>query len=307
MLICIGEILVDVFVDEKGETILPGGAPFNVASNATNYTKDVYFVGAVGNDDNGKMLIDTAKQKGFKKVDIKVLNEYKTTRAIVTLVDGERYFKFDRDDGADYHLSLDDIDFSLIKSGDIVHIGSLMLSYKEGIDFYNSLVKKLRTINGVKISFDINYRDDIFSSPKEAKKIFVNALSQADILKFSIDELFLLGDSTNLETALKTLVNEKQIVVITLGKDGSLLYYKGQLYKASSVAIKPVDTTGAGDAFYSYFLSSLVNHPDFINSVELIQKYLFRSNIVGGIATTKKGAIGVAPKEEEIDALISKL
>ncbi len=307
MLICIGEILVDVFIDEKGETALPGGAPFNVASNATNYTKDVYFVGAVGNDDNGKILIDTANQKGFKKVDIKVLNEYKTTRAIVTLVDGERYFKFDRDDGADYHLKLDDIDFSLIKSGDIVHIGSLMLSYKEGIDFYNSLVKKLRTINGVKISFDINYRDDIFSSPKEAKKIFINALRQADILKFSIDELFLLSDSTNLETALKTLVNEKQIVVITLGKDGSLLYYKGQLYKASSVAIKPVDTTGAGDAFYSYFLSSLVNHPDFINSVELIQKYLFRSNIVGGIATTKKGAIGVAPKEEEIDELISKL
>lgn len=307
MLVCIGEILVDVFIDEKGETALPGGAPFNVASNATNYTKDVYFVGAVGNDDNGKMLIDTAKQKGFKKVDIKVLNEYKTTRAIVTLVDGERYFKFDRDDGADYHLLLDDIDFSLIKSGDIVHIGSLMLSYKEGIDFYNSLVKKLRTINGVKISFDINYRDDIFSSPKEAKKIFINALRQADILKFSIDELFLLSDSTNLETALKTLVNEKQIVVITLGKDGSLLYYKGQLYKASSVAIKPVDTTGAGDAFYSYFLSSLVNHPDFISSTELIQKYLFRSNIVGGIATTKKGAIGVAPKEEEIDELISKL
>lgn len=307
MLICIGEILVDVFIDEKGETALPGGAPFNVASNATNYTKDVYFVGAVGNDDNGKMLIDTAKQKRFKKVDIKVLNEYKTTRAIVTLVDEERYFKFDRDDGADYHLKLDDIDFSLIKSGDIVHIGSLMLSYKEGIDFYNSLVKKLRTINGVKISFDINYRDDIFSSPKEAKKIFINALRQADILKFSIDELFLLSDSTNLETALKTLVNEKQIVVITLGKDGSLLYYKGQLYKASSVAIKPVDTTGAGDAFYSYFLSSLVNHPDFISSIELIQKYLFRSNIVGGIATTKKGAIGVAPKEEEIDELISKL
>lgn len=307
MLVCIGEILVDVFIDEKGETALPGGAPFNVASNATNYTKDVYFVGAVGNDENGKMLIDTASKKGFRKVDIKILNEYKTTRAIVTLVDGERYFKFDRDDGADYHLKLDDIDFSIIKSGDIVHIGSLMLSYKEGIEFYNNLVKKLRSIDGVKISFDINYRDDIFSSASEAKKIFINALRQADILKFSIDELFLLSDSSNLEVALKTLLNEKQIAVITLGKDGSILYANGHIYKASSISIKPVDTTGAGDAFYSYFLSSLVNHPDFINSTEQIQKYLFRSNIVGGIATTKKGAIGVAPKEEEIDELIARI
>ena len=306
MLVSIGEILVDIFKDEKKETILPGGAPFNVASNATNYTKEVYFVGAVGDDDNGKLLLNTAKEKGFKKYDIKVLKDSYTSKAIVTLIDGERYFKFERDGGADYKLSLDDIDFSIIKSGDIVHIGSLMLSYQEGIDFYNSLVDRLRKIEGVKISFDINYRDDIFPSEKEAKKIFIDALKKADILKFSIDELYLLSGTNELENALETLVNKNQIAVITLGKDGSMLYKGGKIYKVSTIKLKPVDTTGAGDAFYSYFLSSLVNNYSLLEDEELIKKCLFRSNIVGGIATLKKGAIGVAPLEKEIDKYIQE-
>lgn len=307
MLISIGEILVDIFKDEKGETVFPGGAPFNLASNATNYTKDVYFVGAVGDDENGRLLIKTAKTKGFVKDGVKIIPNRETSRAVVSLDNGERSFRFERDCGADYLLSINDIDFSIIKSGDIVHIGSLMLSYKEGIEFYNKLVSKIRTIKGVKISFDINYRDDIFSSPNEAKKVFIDALRQADILKFSIEELYLLSNKDNIEDALASLVNKNQIAVITLGKEGSILYVDGLLYKVDTVPLKPVDTTGAGDAFYSYFLSSLINNPNFIYDDELIKKYLFRANVVGGIATLKKGAIDVAPKEDEIDAFINQI
>ena len=304
MLISIGEILVDIFKSEKGETALPGGAPFNLACNALNYTRDVYFVGAVGNDENGRMLLKVANEKGFVKNGVKVLMDRETTRAVVTLKDGERSFTFERDNGADYRLSLDDVDFSLIKSGDIVHVGSLMLSYKEGIQFFNSLVKKIKEIKGVKLSFDINYRDDIFPSSESAKEIFINALKQADILKFSDDELILLSGETNIATALKNLLKTQQIAVITLGKNGSMLYKEGKIYQQETVPVKPVDTTGAGDAFYSYFLSSLVNHPHLLDDEKMIHQYLFRSNIVGGLTTLKKGAIGVAPLEQEIDDYI---
>ena len=74
MLISIGEVLVDIFEDNNGRHILPGGAPFNVASNATLYTPSVYFVGAVGNDENGKLLRKTAESKSFKYLNIKVLD-----------------------------------------------------------------------------------------------------------------------------------------------------------------------------------------------------------------------------------------
>ena len=304
MLISIGEILVDIFDDNGKQTVLPGGAPFNVACNASLYTKEVGFIGAVGNDDNGRLLINTAKERPFKLLNIKVLDDRYTSKAIVTLDNGERSFRFDRSNGADYALNINDIDFNQIKDNDIVHIGSLMLSEEIGRDFYHQLIKDIRSRNKAKISFDINYRDDIFTSPKEAKNIFISALKEADILKFSLEEIELLTNQKDLSLGLKELLNEKQIAVITLGKDGSIYYHNGHMVKIDTFPVKPVDTTGAGDAFYSYFLASLVNHPDFINDDEKIKHYLTRANVVGGLATLKKGAINSAPKEEEIDLFI---
>ena len=304
MLYSIGEILVDIFEDGDKKTIMPGGAPFNVACNALLYTKDVAFFGAVGKDSNGELLLKTAKEKGFKLLTIKEFKDKYTSRAIVSLKDGERSFRFERDSGADYQLKVDDIDLSNLKDEDIVHIGSLMLSYESGVKFYNELVKKVRSISNAKISFDINYRDDIFSSPKEAKKIFISALKQADILKFSIEELELLTNKKDILEALKELLNNKQIAVITLGSDGSMLYKDGKLIKVPTIKVKPIDTTGAGDAFYSYFLASLVNDPYFINDEKKVHLNLERANVVGALATQAKGAIGVAPTILEIQKFL---
>ena len=306
MLYSIGEILVDIFEDESHKDILPGGAPFNVACNALLYTDKVSFYGSVGNDENGKMLLDTVNSKGFTNPFVKVLQDRYTSRAIVSLKDGERSFRFERDLGADYILDINDIDFSKIKDNDIIHIGSLMLSYESGRDFFYKLVNKIREKCHAKISFDINYRDDIFDSPNEAKKVFLSALKKADILKFSLEEINLFSKKEDITEALNELLSPTQIAVVTLGSKGSIFYQDGKAVHVDTIPVKPVDTTGAGDAFYSYFLASLINHPDFINNEKDIKYYLRRANVVGGLATLKKGAIGSAPSEEEIDDFLSK-
>ena len=301
MLICIGEILVDIFKDGDSKTTLPGGAPFNVACNALLYTKEVGFIGTIGDDEDGRLLRNTAESKPFKLLNLKVLKDRYTSKAIVSLDNGERSFKFDRSFGADYIFDINSIDFTSIKENDIIHIGSLMLSEKEGRDFFDKLVKEIRNKTKAKISFDINYRDDIFSSEKEAKEIFIKALKEADILKFSIEEVELLTKEKDLSKGLKSLLNDKQIAVITLGSKGSIFYKGGEIVEVPTFPVKPVDTTGAGDAFYSYFLASIVNEPEFIYDKDKIIHYLTRANVVGGLATLKKGAINVAPSELEID------
>ena len=306
MLYSIGEILVDIFEDDSHKDILPGGAPFNVACNALLYTDKVSFYGSVGNDENGKMLIDVVNSKGFTSPIVKVLSDRYTSRAIVTLKDGERSFRFERDFGADYIMDISDLNFSKIKDNDIIHIGSLMLSYDSGRDFFYSLVRKIRETSKAKISFDINYRDDIFNSPNEAKKVFLSALKEADILKFSLEEINLFSKKEDFVEALNELLNPNQIAVVTLGSKGSIFYQNGRAVHVDTIPVKPVDTTGAGDAFYSYFLASLINHPEFINNEEDIKYYLRRANVVGGLATLKKGAIGSAPSEEEIENFLNK-
>ena len=306
MLICIGEILVDIFIDGNQRLVMPGGAPFNVACNALLYTKEVSFIGAVGKDTNGDMLINFAKEKPFTRLKIKQLEDKETSRAIVSLIDGERSFHFERDNGADYLFSIKDMDFSLLKDDDIVHIGSLMLSYPQGVKFFHTLVKRIRECSRAKISFDINYRDDIFPSSNEAKKTFIEALKEVDILKFSIEEIELLTSKSDMIESLHEVLTPSQVAVITLGKDGSLFYKNGNIVKVDTYPVKPIDTTGAGDAFYSYFLASLVNEREFINDQKKIIYYLSRANVVGALTTLKKGAIGSTPKEIEIDAFINE-
>lgn len=306
MLICVGEILVDIFKDGQQQEVKPGGAPFNVACNALLYTDKVSFYGAIGHDEYGELLLNTIKKKRLTNPKIKVLEDRYTSKAIVSLTNGERSFRFERDFGADYALDINDIDISSIHDEDIVHIGSLMLSYKEGRDFYHSLVRKIKENTKAKISFDINYRDDIFNSPEEAKEIFLNALKEANILKFSNEEIALFSKKENIEDALKEILNDKQIAVVTLGAGGSLFYKNGHIVSVATYPVKPIDTTGAGDAFYSYFLASLVNHPNFINNDEEVAHYLSRANVAGGLTTLKKGAIDSAPEERTIDEFLKQ-
>ena len=304
MVLSIGEILVDIFKDGNNTTVFPGGAPFNVACNIAHFNGDVAFYGAVGKDEYGTFLTDFTK-KTLKNSFIDAIENRDTTQAVVTLENGERSFKFIRDNGSDYILNTSNLSKFDLSKVRIVHIGSLMLSYKEGIDFFYRLVKHIRAFSKALISFDVNYRDDIFSSEEEAKKIFTAAIKEADVVKFTEEELELLTGSKDIVQSLNILLNEKQIAVVTLGKEGSIFYSKDKFIKVGSYPLKPVDTTGAGDAFYSYFLYSLDSGLD-INDEFSIKETLKKANIVGGLATQKKGAINVAPSLEEIEEFLKK-
>ena len=70
--------------------------------------------------------------------------------------------------------------------------------------------------------------------------------------------------------------------------------------------IIPIDTTGAGDAFYSFALYQLSTNKDILSDDKSIHHMLKLANAVGAIATTKKGAINVVPSLEELDSYIGE-
>ena len=145
MITCIGEILVDRFVSENGASDKLGGAPFNVAVSIARSGGESAFVGSVGNDELGNFIIDDASTKGLKHLAINKLDGYDTTIALVTLTNGERSFKFIRDNGADFHLPFPLPRF--VDSSHIVHIASLMLNYQEGRDYVQNVIRYLKRKN----------------------------------------------------------------------------------------------------------------------------------------------------------------
>lgn len=288
MILCVGEILADCYGERKsGElsfTAKAGGAPFNLACAAKKIGGDVFFVGSVGNDTFGRLLENKAREILGDDFYIEKRTDACTTLAFVENdARGERSFGFYRKNTADYKLPI--ISDELIEKSEIVHIGSLMLSEPEGATYAHALAERAHK-KGKRVSFDVNYRADIFSSEAEASSAFSAMLNKADIIKLSEDEVDIFG-----REQLKAL--SEKLVFITQGSAGSTLLHRGKTLTVPSISVKPVDTCGAGDAFYGACLSGLDRKKDMAETLRL-------ANIVGALTTLKVGAIDALPSAEEL-------
>lgn len=291
MILAIGELLADmVAVNENGTLTFKsfaGGAPFNLAVNAKKENASVCFVGRVGNDVIGRFLLKETKKANFDRADIQIDNERNTTLAFVSLSDGERDFSFYRHDTADFNLDFDSIDFSSYQNLSVIHVGSLMISEKKGFEFAKKVADKAKKLN-VLFSFDVNFRSDVFGSIESAKNAYLPFIESADIVKFSEDEIELFTGETNLTKACLKFSRENKLILITLGSKGSFYYYNGETGIVETAPVKPIDTTGAGDAFLGAFLANIENKP--FTKIE-IEKALKRANEVGAETTQFLGAV----------------
>ena len=291
MILSIGEILADMVGETVDGTLtfksFCGGAPFNVAVNAKLAGANVGFIGRVGKDVIGRFVTDEAKKANLDSLDIQVDKERNTTLAFVTLTDGERDFAFNRHDTADSNIDINEIDFDKYQNLNIIHLGSLMLSEENGKMFAEKIVKKAKEL-GVKLSFDMNFRMDTYKDFEDAKQAYKPYVACADIIKFSDDELRLYTGIEDVITAIESIYHKDQLFVLTLGSKGSMYYYNGQTNVIPTQKVKPIDTTGAGDAFFGTFLANIENKEW---TKENIESALVKANKAGGLTTQFLGAI----------------
>lgn len=307
MILCIGEILADL-IGKKENGIMtyyryPGGAPLNVACGISNLGGNVGFVGSVGDDIIGNYLLDFCKNINFNYLDVYKDNKHNTTLAFVDNDEfGERSFSFNRFNTADYYIDINRLD--VIKDADIIHIGSLMLredvGFKLAIDIIN-IAKKYNK----KISFDVNYRDDIYDSKELAISRYQKIIENSDIVKLSEDEVTYFSGESDYILGLKKIIRKDQMCFVTLGSKGSLFMYQDDILSVPTFKVDPVDTTGAGDAFYSCVLYYLDNMESY--SLDYIHDTLLHANICGGLACTKLGAISALPSYSELENKYNEL
>ena len=299
MLLCIGEILADMIGEEKnGITTYErkaGGAPFNVACALKKFGADVKFVGSVGDDLIGRFLIKYAKDFGMDTTYIHQNTERNTTLAFVELnEEGDRSFCFYRKNTADYCMPK--VSSKLVESADIVCIGSLMLADESCVEYALDIMNRAHAL-GKTVAFDVNYRTDIYKNKESALETYKKVLALADIVKFSEDEVEIF--TTDYVNGL----NDK-LVLITLGKDGSEWRYKGNTGKVPTISVKPIDTTGAGDAFFAGTLSVLDKNMGSALTEELLNGALRFGNVAGALNTTGRGAIDNLPDLDTINKYI---
>ena len=309
----LGELLIDFTengTSAQGNPILeanPGGAPCNVLAMLKRLGKNSAFIGKVGNDMFGKQLKDAISEVGIDARGLVIDEEVHTTLAFVhTYPDGDRDFSFYRNPGADMMLTKEEVPEELIRDSRIFHFGTLSSTHpgvREATRHAIDVAKEA----GCLVSFDPNLRPPLWKDLEDARAEIEYGLSKCDILKISDNEVEFLFGTTDYDEGARLLKEKYQIplITITLGKEGSRVYYKD-----SRVTAKPflqentIETTGAGDTFCGSVLNYVLEH-DFENlSDDQLLEMITFANAAASLITTRKGALRVMPTREEVTAFI---
>ncbi|MBR3972779.1 MAG: carbohydrate kinase [Oscillospiraceae bacterium] len=263
--IALGELLIDFAsksVDEAGYPTMaanPGGAPGNFLAALNAFGAKTAFLGKVGDDAFGHLLLGTLTQAGIETKGIVVDPDVFTTLAFVTFDEfGDRSFSFARKPGADTQLRWEEVDKSIIDETKVFHFGTLSLT-DEPVRTTTQKAVAYAKEQGKLITYDPNLRKPLWKSEDEAKTQILWGLHQADVVKISDDEVDFLWNCTPEEGADK-LLNEYgvSLAMVTLGPDGCYLKTANAVCKAPGPKVKPIDTTGAGDIFGGSAVSRLL-------------------------------------------------
>lgn len=305
-LYCIGEMVIDFIPGSEEASYIrkAGGAPANVAIAAVKNGLAASMCCKVGNDDFGRFLMDTLAEYHVEDASSGMTDEAVTTLAFVTLQpDGDRSFTFARKPGADMLLSEDDVREADIDDAAIVHAGSVSLSAQPEA---SATVKALRLGHekGKLVSFDVNYRNMMWNDDEAAcAQAVKDILPYVDLLKISDQEVDMMGGVDAIPGLMKQY--DVAVVVETLGADGAQAFFRDGVVRIAGRKVKAVDATGAGDAFWGAFLSSL--RIQGIDSVRQLNEDVIRAameygNLSGCICVQGKGAIASIPTREQIEA-----
>ena len=302
--ICPGEALIDFVSMDIGKTLKAtdgfikkaGGAPANVAAAISKLGAEAYFCGTVGDDAFGGFLEDTLNNNNINtELLFKIKNN--TTFAFVSLMEnGERDFEFARD--ADECLTFDMISDRL-EEFDLYHFGSATAFMGGNLkDTYFKLKEYAKSNNKI-ISFDANYRESLFGNNKEEFiKCCKEFIVDSNIVKLSEEEAKLISGIEGIKEASQYIVNLGcENLMVTLGKEGTLLSNREKQILIKTKEVKMKDATGAGDAFIGAVIAQILNEPG-----KSMEKIVEMANLVGGITTTKLGALESIPTWDEVFA-----
>ena len=311
--VALGELLIDFAMSgqsEQGNNVFeacPGGAPCNVLAMLNKLGKKTAFLGKVGNDQFGKLLKATIEEIGIDAAGLLMDEDVRTTLAFVhTFADGDRDFSFYRNPGADMMLAEDEVNYDMIRDTKVFHLGTLSMT-DEPVRTATKKALDVAKEAGCLISFDPNLRPPLWKSLDTAKEMMEYGFGYCDILKISDNEIQFVSGKEDYDEGIQYLQEKYNIplIFLTLGKDGSRAYYKGNMVEAAPfLQENTIETTGAGDTFGGCVLHYILQHGLEDLTEDNLTEMLRFANAAAALITTRKGALRVMPSKVEINAIM---
>ena len=194
--VCLGELLVDMFPAEIGRRLAevtafypkPGGAPANVAAGIARLGRRSAFIGKVGDDAFGHHLAAVLAAEAVETRGMRFDSEARTTMAFIASPDpNTNEYLFYRNPGADTRLRAEELDEALLRNCKALHFGSLSL-VEEPIRSAALRAVEIVVDSGGMVSLDVNYRPTLWSSADAAYEAVMAIIARVDLLKVNEEE-----------------------------------------------------------------------------------------------------------------------
>ena len=237
--VAVGDNCVDHYLPPI-ERNFSGGNAVNVAVALQRAGCPTAYIGAIGDDPDGKTIVRDLGREGVDTTHVKVYPGCHTACTHIRLTSqNERQFVFE-DLGPKDHFLLEEPDLAFIAQHHLIHN-----TWQGGTEKY---LARFKRHDGLLISQD--YGERYTSDFIDCTIPFV------DVAFFSIPED---APQTMNDLAQKMSQRGPRLVVVTQGAKGSLAF-DGNLHFSPAYPIEVIDTLGAGDAFIGTFLAHWLKH-----------------------------------------------
>lgn len=289
-----------------------GGSEFNVASGAANLGIRAAIVTKLPKNKIGH-FISRRIRYGNVSDDYVVWDDSENKRLGLYYYESGVYPRksavvYDRAESSVCSLGIDEIPDDIFKKTRVFHISSISLALGKGLrETAIKLIKGMKE-NGVAISFDVNYRANLWSE-EEAREVITELLPYVDILFVSEETSRRMMQKTGtIDEIMKSYSDEygckivattrREVISPTRHNFGSRIYYDGKYYEEPHfMEIEIIDRIGSGDAYVAGILYGILAG----HSIEDTMSY---GNALSAIKNTVSGDMSIS-SIEEVDSVIA--
>ncbi|ANK39407.1 ribokinase [Staphylococcus equorum] len=284
-IVVIGSSSIDLVVKtdvlpQASETVMgnsffttTGGKGANQAVAAARLSNKVYMIGAVGDDENGKQIIENLEQNNVDTTFMdKIENETSGTAHITLFEDDNRIIVVP---AANNHVTPEKVLPKLERFG----AGDIILMQHEIPE---------HTIKEV-TDYAVKHDMKVILNPAPYRNIDKEIIDKVTWITPNESESELLFES-GVDEALKAYPRK---LIVTKGAAGAMFYNDSQQL-VKGYKKKVVDTTGAGDTFNGALAVALIENKPLEEAVDF-------ANLAGSFSVTGLGAQGAMPYRKELD------
>ncbi len=286
VIVGMGEALWDIL--PEGKKI--GGAPANFAYHVSQFGLESCVVSAVGNDDLGREIIDSFKEKKLQCLIETVPYPTGTVQVEVDEAGVPQYCIKE-------NVAWDNIPFTgkleaLARRTCAVCFGSLAQRSAVSRETISRFIDAMPKSKDTLIVFDANLRQEFFS-----KDILDQSIKRCNILKINDEELVIISrllniSETGFQDRCETLLRRYglKLLILTCGVNGSFVFLPAGTMFFDTPKVEVADTVGAGDSFTATFIAGL------LKGVPVAEAHQ-RAVEVSAFVCTRQGAMPALPEK----------